>query len=395
MPDTLDADGLQVKTLEELRTELVSDFQTIYGVDINVDQNSQDGQQVNIYAQGGVDLREVITQINANFDPDQALGRVLDQRVALNGITRNGGTYTLTPVEIITDAALNLIGLDDQSDELNPTVSNLYTVKDDAGTEFYLLDSISIVGAGTQELTFRAAAIGEVEIQLNTITEPVTVLAGITGINNPSGALSIGINEETDADLKVRRRGSVSIPSTGYLDAIEAYLANLDGVSVARVYENDTNVTDSDGTEEHTIWAIVEGGDDTEIGEVIYREKSSGSGMRGAEEVEIERPDNRIFLAKFDRPGAEDLYIRFAIELIGGGFIDEDNLKEQIVEGLIWQIGYDAGADDVIEFLKGINSDYRITGTQVSDDGVVWVEVISVTSPQNRFTNDVSNITIL
>ena len=366
----------------------------IYGPAINVDPNSQDGQQINIYAQGGVDLREVLNQINSNFDPDQARGRVLDQRDAINAITRNGGTYTLAPVEIITDAAVNLVGLDNQSDELNPTVPDLYIVKDDAGTEFYLLDSIAIVGAGSQELTFRAAEIGEVEIQLNTITEPVTVLAGITGINNPSGALSIGVNEESDANLKVRRRGSVAIPSTGYLDGIEASLADIDGVSVARVYENDTNVTDSDGTPAHTIWAIVEGGDDTEIGEIIYKKKSSGSGMRGAEEVEITRPDNRLFTSKYDRPGSEDLYIRFSLELIGGGFIDNDSIKTQIVDGLLWKIGGDAGGDDVTDFLKNLNSQYRVTGMQVSDDGATWVEVVPVTSPQNRFVNATSRITI-
>lgn len=395
MPDELNEEGLQTKTLEELRTELVSDLETIYGVDINVDPNTQDGQQINIFAQGGVDLREILEQINANFDPDQAFGRVLDQRVAINAITRNGGTYTLTPVNITTDDALNLIGLDDQSDELNPTVANLYTIKDDAGTEFYLLDSVSIVSAGTQALTFRAAAIGEVEIQINTITEPVTVVAGVTGINNPSGALSIGVNEESDPDLKVRRKGSVAIPSTGYLDGIEASLADLDGVSVARVYENDTNVTDGDGTLAHTIWAIVEGGSDADIGEIIYVKKSSGSGMRGAESVAIPRPDNREFIALFDRPGSEDLYIRFSIALIGGGFIDEDDIKRQIVEGILWEIGGDAGADDVVDFLKGINSQYRVTAMEVSDDGAAWVEVISVTSPQNRFVNAVARITII
>jgi len=394
MPDELDENGLQVKTLEELRDELVADFIAIYGDDINVDPNSQDGQQLNIYAQGGVDLREILQQVNANFDPDQAFGRVLDQRVVINAISRNGGTYTLTPVEITNDVAINLIGLDDQSDELNPTVSNLYTVKDDAGTEFYLLDSISIVGPDSQLLTFRAAKIGIVEIQTNTITEPVTVIAGVTGINNPSGALSIGVDEESDADLKVRRRASVAISSTGYLDGIEAALADLDGVSVARVYENDTKIVDPDGTEPNTIWCIVEGGSDKEIGEVIYRKKSSGSGMRGAESTVIKRPDNRFYTSKFDRPGSEDLYIRFSIELIGGGFIDDDYIKRLIVDGIFWKIGGDAGSDDIIDFLKDIDDQYRITGMEVSSDDATWLEVEPILSPQNRFVNDVARITI-
>lgn len=394
MPDLLNENGLQTKTLTELREELVSDFQTIYGIDINVDQNTQDGQQLNIWAQGGVDLREVLNQVNANFDPDQARGRILDQRIAINAITRNGGTYTLTPVNITTDVALNLIGLDGQSDELNPTVANLYTVKDDAGTEFFLLDSVSIVAPGTQSLTFRAAEIGSVEIQINTITSPVTVVSGVTDINNPSGPLSIGVTEESDPEVKVRRKGSVAIPSLGYLDGIEASLADLDSVSTARVYENDTNITDLDGTEAHTIWAIVEGGDDIEIGEVIYKKKSSGSGMRGAESIAIPRPNNREFISKFDRPGQEDLWIRFTIVLIGGGFIDTADLKRQIVEGIIWEIGVAAGSDDIIDFLKGINSQYRVTSMQVSDDNITFLEVVNVSSPQNRFVNDVARITI-
>lgn len=395
MPDVLDADGLQTKTLSEIREELVDDLKLIYGDDINVDPNSQDGQQLNIYAQGGVDLREVLTQVNANFDPDQAFGRILDQRVALNGISRNGGTYTTTAVDITTDTALNLIGLDGQSNELNPTVPNLYTVKDDAGTEFFLLDSVSIGGAGVNPLFFRAAQIGAVEIQINTITNPVTVIAGVTDINNPVGSLSIGVDEESDPDLKVRRRGSVSAPSTGYLDGIESSLADLDGVAVARVYENNTGFTDGDGTLEHSIWAIVDGGADADIGEVIYKKKSSGSDMRGAETVSIPRPDNREFIAKFDRPVFEDLWIRFSIVLIGGGFIDTDNIKEQIVDGLIWDIGVNAGGDDVTDFLKSINSQYRITAMEVSLDDITYTEIAAISSPQNRFINDVSRITIL
>jgi len=394
MPDIFDANGLQLKALPEIREEIITDLKAIYGDDINVESNTQDGQTVNIYAQGAVDLREVLDQINANFDPDQAIGVVLDQRVIFNGIQRNGGTFSLSPVEITTDKALNLIGLDDQSAEIDPTVSDLYIVKDDAGTEWYLLDSFSFVGAGTSALTFRAAEIGVVDVLVNTITTAVTIISGVTSINNPSGALAVGVDQETDADLKVRRRASVALPANGYLDSIEAALSNLDGVSTARVYENDTNVTDGDGTPAHYIWAIVEGGADLDIGEILYKKKSSGSGMRGGETVLIPRPANRTYPAKFDRPGSENLWIRFSLSLIGGGFIDEDNIKEQIVDGIIWEIGGDAGGDDITDFLKNINSQYRVTGMQVSSDDITYLEVETISSPQNRFLNDVTRITI-
>ena len=395
MPDVLDNTGLTTKDLNELNEDLEAKLKVVYGDDINVDQNSQDGQQINIYDQEAVDTREILQQVNAGFDPDQAFGRVLDQRIALNGMKRNGGTFTLTPVNITTDQALNLIGLDDQSPDLNPTVANLYTIKDDAGTEFYLLTSFSFVGAATESLTFRAAEIGDIEVQVNTITTAVTILAGITGINNPSGVLNEGEEEESDAKVKTRRRSSVALPALGYLDSIEAQLADLSGVSVARVYENDTNVTDGDGTPAHHIWAIVEGGDEDDIGAILYKKKSSGSGMRGAVTVDIPRPNGTTYPASFDRPGSQDLWIRFSLALVGGGVIDEDDIKRQIVENVIWEVGDEASSDVVTSFVKSLNSKYQITGMLLSDDDASYIEVVAPSSPQNRFVNDISRIDII
>lgn len=394
MPDSFDSAGLTLKTLTELREELVEGFQGIYGDDINVDQNSPDGQQINIWAQGGVDIREIVQQVNSGFDPDQAAGRILDQRVALNGIKRTGGTFTTTPVDITTDRAVNLVGLDDQSDELEPTVSNLYTVKDDAGTQYYLLSSVSIGAAGTQSLEFRAAEIGQVEVQTNTITTPVTVIAGVTVINNPSGASNIGVDEETDANLKIRRRGAVSIPSIANINGLQAALSNLDGVTIAIVRENpNTDPVDSDGTPIHFIWAIVDGGDETEIAETIAARKTHGAGMRGNEQVDLEYSDGRPLPIFFDRPTSQDLYIRFSLSL-PGGVVDTDFIKTSIVENLFWQVGSDAVGSQITSYVQGINPDYVITGMQVSDDNATWLEVVSPASISNRFINDQSRITI-
>lgn len=390
MPDTLDATGLTTKTLTELRAELVAALQAIYGVDINVDQDSPDGQQVNIYAQGGVDLREVLEQINAGFDPDQAEGRVLDQRVAINGIARTAGTFTFQDIEVTTDRALNLVGLDLDAAELNPT--GIYTIKDAEGNLFYLLSSQTIAGAGTYTYTFRAAALGKVEVTPNTINLFETVIPGVTAVNNPSAANSIGVEEESDFDLRVRRRASVALPALGYLDSIQAEIANLDNVSEVIVLENDTGSVDGNGTPGHTIWAIVEGGDPDEIAEVLYKKKTAGAGMRGAQVVDITRVDGGNFQAKYDLPVSQDLYIRFTLTFSGS--VDLAALKQSIVDGVSWGIGADGRGDTVTAFILGINPNYVITGMEVSDDGAAWAEVVSPTSPLYRFVNDTTRITI-
>lgn len=393
MPDVFDGSGLTTKTLTELNEGLGNALKQIYGEDINIDQNSPDGQQIGIYNQGGVDLREVLQQINASFDPDQAFGRVLDQRVGINGIRRNGGTFTTTPVDITTDRALSLIGLDDQADELNPVIPNLYTIKDDAGTEYYLQTSFSFPSPAVESLIFRAADIGQVEVQTNTITTPVTVIAGVTNINNPSGVLELGRDEESDADLKIRRRISTSISSIANINGLQAALFNLDGVSIAIVRENNTNVVDSDGTDPHTIWAIVEGGDNTEIAETIASRKTHGAGMRGAVTVNLQYSDGRPLPIRFDRPVTQDLWIRFSLTLPGGVF-DADEIKRKIVGNLIWQVGEDAVASRVTCFVQTLNPNYVITNMEISDDDITYAEIVSPASIQNQFINDVTRITI-
>lgn len=390
MPDLLDANGLQTRTLTELKTELGDDLKLIYGNDINIDSNSPDGQTIGIFSQAGIDLREVLQQLNAGFDPDQAEGRILDQRVAINGIVRNAGTFTYQDIEIITDRALNLVGLDLQATELNPT--GVYTVRDSEGNLFYLLTSQSIGGAGTYSYTFRAAEIGKVEVLTNTINIIETVIPGVVSVNNPTAANSIGVNEETDYDLRIRRRASVALPALGYLDSIQAEIENLENVSEVVVLENDTGIVDGDGTPGHTIWVIVEGGDPNEIAEVLYKKKTAGAGMRGAQEVDVTRVDGGNFKAKYDIPVSQDLYIQFTLTFSGS--VDLAALKLSIVNNVSWGIGADARSDTLIAYLNSVNKNYVITVMEVSTDGISWFEVVSPSSPINRFVNDVSRITI-
>lgn len=393
MPDQLDGTGLQVKNLSELISELTSDLQSIYGPDINVDSNSPDGQQINIYCQKGVDTREVLQKVYNSFNPDLAEGRVLDQRVAINNIKRKEGSFTFQDIEITIDRALNLVGLDGDANELEPDIENLYTVKDDEGNEFYLLASQSEAGAGTYTYTFRAKELGAVETLPNTITTPVTIIAGVTNINNPSAASSVGINEETDIEVRIRRKSSTALNAIGPVDSLEAALNNLDLVTIAIVYENYTDSVDANGIPANTIWVIIEGGDPDDIGDIIYRKRTLGCGMKGTETSNILRPNGETFVALFDRPISQNLWIRFTVSL-PGGFIDTDALKALIVQNVKWEIGKNAKAGVITSYVQSLDEDYIIENMEVSTDDVSYYEVVNPTSIQHKFINDITRIDI-
>jgi len=67
MPDSLDQNGLQIKTYNELLSDATTAFKAAYGNDIELTSNSPDGQMINFLAQIGTDVRELIVNTYNSF----------------------------------------------------------------------------------------------------------------------------------------------------------------------------------------------------------------------------------------------------------------------------------------------------------------------------------------
>ncbi len=395
MTNTFDANGLTVNTRTEEVAILNAGLQAIYGNDINLDSNSQDGQFVGIEAQVIVDQLELLVQINAGFDPDRAIGRILDERAAINNIARAGGTFTIQPITLVIDRTITLQGLDAEFNSINGVG---FTVQDDAGNQFILVDSETFV-AGTYSRNFRAQKIGQVETIVNTITNAVTIVIGVISINNPSGALEIGQNEETDAQLRVRRQRSVSINSAGYLNGLIGAVLALAGVTEVKAYENVANSTDANGIPAHSIWLIVEGGANTDIGNILYNKKSMGCGMKGAVTGTIETVNGGDFTYKFDRPSPADLYIQFEIQpTTATPSFDIVAIKQYIADNLIYGIGQFASTSEVTLIAQAAITTTGGVGVpvnaEISDDGMSFVDYLETDTLDDQWVVDISRIAI-
>lgn len=393
---TLDATGLTIDTIQEIITQLEDGYKLIYGNDIIIDSNTPDGQLINLYAQSVRDLLEVIQQINSGFDIEQAIGVVLDQRVSLLGIQRQGATFTQQQVQITVNNAVTLEGLD--ADANNPDGTG-YTVADDTGTEFILLDTFNAPSEGVYNLTFRAKDLGSITTIPNTITNPVTIILEVTDINNPTGALEIGLDGELDATLRLRATQSTANRAKGFIDSLTGNLLNIDGVTDARVFENYTDVIDVDGIPAHGIWAIVEGGANTDIADTIYFTKNAGCDMKGAIAIDITTVNGSIFTILFDRPASKELYIRFDIQKLNPtqGF-DEDGIKQYITDNLSFTIGESANTAAITCIAQdGINA----TGgggvplnVEISNDGISYVDFLNTDTKDEKWIVDNARIDI-
>lgn len=397
MPDILDANGLQVDTAAEITSDLVAGLQQIYGADINVDQNSSDGEEVGLVTQMAVDIRELIVNVNSGFDPDQAVGAILDQRVTLNNIQRQGGTYTIQPIDIVvaSGTTINLQGLDAN---FNSPTGTGYTIQDSNGNQFILIDSATFT-TGTTTVDFRAQQIGDVNVPINTINVPVTIVPGVTSVNNSSSALSVGQDQETDAQLRARRQISASIVSQGYLNGLEGALANLSGVTDSKVYENRTDSTDGNGIPPHAIWVIAEGGANSDIANLIYIKKDPGANMKGSVSVNITTVSGSTFVAKFDRPTAHNLWIAFTIKTtISGYSFDTASIAAYMAEKLIYGIGDYAETSLPTDAAQGGIANQGGGGVPVlmtvSSDGISYTDFIASPTLDSQWTLDPSRITI-
>lgn len=390
MSNQIDANGITIETLAETLDAIingtidVAGLKQIYGADINTDSDTPDGQQINIYALAKQDILNLIVQNYNAKDPDQAVGVALDFLLQLCGIVRREGTFTQVLVDVTVDDSITLDGID---------TDNPYTVADSAGTQFELVTTEAVV-AGVHNLLFQAKDIGSVQVLANTITVPISIILGVTSINNPTVATTTGIDEETDAELRIRRQQSVALPAKGYFQSLLAGLLNIDEVTSAQVFENNTNAVDADGIAAHGIWVIVLGGTDEDIANIIYLYRNAGCAMTGAESVDIIQIDSSIFEILFDRPTAQDLYIDLVLESKNGLSIDTDFMKEQIVARYILGVNEVADSSAVVAIVADIDPDLVASEVTVSDDGAVDVALLETSAKDKYFVNAVARITI-
>lgn len=393
----ISSSGLIVKDYNTLLEEIQTGLNSIYapdGDEINFDSETPDGQFTNIVTQLGTDVRELAQEVYNSFNPDNCSGSVQDSRYALNFITRNGGTFTIQNIDVTVNQTVTLQGLDANYNETDATA---YTVSDNAGNLWYLIDTTTLQ-SGTHSLPFRSKNMGLVQPVIGTITTQVTTVLGVTAVNNSVAPTTLGVEQETDTLFRVRRSRSTERRGLNNTDAMLSQILDLEGVSDATTHVNPETTTDSTGTPAGQVWVIVEGGANSDIAEVIYT-NSCGRGMRGEVEVNVPAVSGQIFEVKFDRPTPVPLYLKFDFQLtVQLSAVNLSGIKSTIAENLIYSLNEDAetskptcAAKDAIEQNGGGGFALNM---QISTDGSDWKDYIPSASLANKFVVDTTRITI-
>lgn len=390
MPNQLTANGLELATREELIANFTARLQTIYGADINVSSDSADGQWINEIVQAAIDVENLMMQVYTSFDPDQAFGKTLDMRVAINGIQRQAGTPTITNILVTVDRAVNLYGVDQEAFQT-------FVVADNEGNEYVLQETTSLL-AGAHTLTFQAVVPGARPTTPNTITTPVTIVLGVVSVNNPTSYITLGINEESDAELKIRRQKSTAIGSQGYLAGLIGALENIPGVTNVMVYENTTGSTDGDGIPGHSIWVIVAGsGDASDIAKAIYNKRNAGCGLKGDQTFNVVQPGGNIFAVRWDNVEEENLFIKFtATSLDGVNPVNVANIREQLPNYFKPGVYEQVNINDLATAIQLIDNNCLVTNAGFSTTaGGSYTNTLTPSAKNKQFAVQSANVIIL
>ena len=383
----IDANGFKAESFTEILTRLSNGLKNIYGQDINLDQDTPDGQQLGIQANIISDFQDLALYIYNSMDPDLADGANFDKLLKLLARTRLPSSRSTVDIEMV----------------LNKTVSipASYTIKD-LNNQNWIIGTAQTLDAGTHLVSFYSEDWGNITAEPNTINEQVTILTEVVSINNPESAIS-GRDEESIVQVRERRNKILEINASSTIGSIIGKILDLNGVIDAVPYENMTKIYDPvRDIQPNSYWIVVKGGDIAQISEIIAKDKTGGTGLKGqVETVYIEkfvRKDGSVreiyHDVKFDRPTEVSIHIKFKVSRkISTQSIDIEHIKDTLANKEFY-IAQNITVTELYSTIYSAATNYIATDLEVSKDGVVWDSVFLQAGYDEEFIIEKSNIEI-
>ncbi|HIU85210.1 MAG TPA: baseplate J/gp47 family protein [Candidatus Aphodousia gallistercoris] len=312
---TVNEYGISAPTYSEILDYFQGKAREIFGQDINVDADTQDGQLIAIFAAAINDVNAQAIATYNQFNPNTAIGVGLDSAVKTNGIERQAASNSTVDLVLVGQAG---------------TVIESGVAEDSNGNKWLLPDQVVIPVSGQITVTAVAQEEGAIEASPNTITQISTPTMGWQTVNNPSYA-TVGSAIETDIELRARQARSTELASVSLWEGIIASLLNFDGVTRVSGIKNDEDEPTEEGIPGHTIAMIVDGGEVDDIGKTIFLKKGEGVGTYGTTEstyVDVYGFPNKI---SFSRPTVVNIFVTLTIKP-GASYLSTaaDEVKERI-----------------------------------------------------------------
>lgn len=292
----------------------------------NLDPSSPDGLKAAHDAEVFSALDELIKQAYDARDPNKASGHDLDVLGKLTGARRSLGTPSTVKLKV-TGVAGTII----------PEGS---TVETDDKISFVTDEAVTIGLDGTAEVNASCTVNGAIEVDANKLTTISQTIGGWQTVTNPLPAV-VGTDRDSDAIFRIKRAQSVGQAGMNQKESIFGELYSTKGVRKVAIYENKTNSSSVDpvqnphGLPPHSLAIVVDGGEDQDVAESIYRKNCPGVNLHAVGTKVEKTIYSKIFPASYDviifsRPEYVDITLAITIKDPNEELPPDDEIQEVI-----------------------------------------------------------------
>lgn len=342
----VDETGLHVPEYAEIKDTLVNAWRGIFGDDIYVEPDSQDGQLIAVFALALLDTYSALEDVYLGFSPSTASGEGLSRVVKINGIRRQPGSRSTVDVRIVGQPG---------------TAIDHGVVRSTSGDRWDLPAAVVIPVSGEVTVTATAQAEGAVAALAGEVSEIATPTRGWQSVTNAAPAV-LGAETESDAALRLRQTYSVAIPSRTIFEGVIGAVLDLPEVLKVRGYENDSDGADDNGIPAHSICIVAQGGSASDIAHAIWLKKTPGCGTYGSTTEVVIDSNGVSSQIRFSRPVEKKLRVTVSITPEAGYVAPTaEEIKAAIVKYVTTlQIGQDVSISRVTAVVISVASTFDI-----------------------------------
>lgn len=373
----IDSTGYHYLDYPSFLTFIQNSYKGIYGADVYLGSDSQDGQFLAVLAQAFFDTAALGASVYNSFSPTGAQGVGLSRNVKINGLERDIATHSTVDLDIggTTGTVLtNAIAID--------TLQQQWSVP-----------TTTIPLAGTITVTCMAVDIGAIQALPNTITGIFTPTNGWQTVNNPAAATP-GAPVESDGELRTRQTISVANPSQTVFAGTMGAVGNVVGVTSFKGYENATGSTDSNGLPAHSIAVIALGGLDSDIAAAIQIHKTPGTQTDGTTTVDTFDSQGMPLAIKFYRPTNAVIHVLVTITpLVGYTSGYATLIQNAVAEFIAPAVGAVIGGSIIITKLYAVA--YLFASNGVQNPAGLSYNIVSIEIAKNGGSLGTSDIALL
>lgn len=344
---TISATGISAPTYAEVLAYLQSKYRSIYGDDIYLESDSQDGQFLGVIALAISDANAATIAAYLSFSPGTAQKAALSSNVKINGISRAVSTNSQADLTIVGQAG---------------TVITQGFAQDQNNNKWVLPATVTIPPSGSIIVTAVCATAGAISAGPDQINKIATMTRGWQSVSNAFPA-SEGAPVETDSALRQRQKTSTALPSRTVLEGTIGAVAGVAGVTRYVAYDNDTKVTDVNGIPGNSLAMVVEGGDVSAIASAIAGKKGPGGGTYGTTSATVLNVYGMPIPINFFRPTYRAITAAASLKALPGYTSAIGTALQQAVSDYVNLVAIGGGPSGTVEWADALTAANSIPGS--------------------------------